>query len=62
MSDRKKIKYMKKIILIIGAIGSLLLAGCNQSNQGGTSDQYNSTNAHGSGGASHNGTNSNANP
>lgn len=53
---------MKKIILIIGAIGSLLLAGCNQSNQGGTSDQYNSTNAHGSGGASHNGTNSNANP
>lgn len=36
---------MKKLILILGAAVTLLLAGCNQSNQGGASDQYNSSNA-----------------
>lgn len=37
---------MKKIILVLSAVASLVVAGCNQSetNQGGTSDQYN-TNA-----------------
>lgn len=54
---------MKRIFLIIGAIATLLLTGCNQSNQGGASDQYNSSNAHGSStNANHGGTNSNANP
>lgn len=39
---------MKKLILVVGAVASLLLAGCNQggaNGQGGTSDQYNSNNA-----------------
>jgi len=33
---------MKKALLILGAAAMLLVAGCNQGNQGGTSDQYNS--------------------
>lgn len=31
---------MKKLILIVGAAAALVLAGCNQ---GGTSDQYNTS-------------------
>lgn len=54
---------MKRIILILGAIATLLLAGCNQSNQGGASDQYNASNARGSStNANQSGTNSNAHP
>ena len=54
---------MKKIIVILGAITTLLLAGCNQKNQGGTSDQYNSGNAHGSStNGNQSGTNSNTHP
>jgi hypothetical protein len=34
---------MKKLILILTAVASLLVAGCNQ---GGTSDQYNSNSGH----------------
>jgi hypothetical protein len=39
---------MKKVILVLGAAASLILAGCNK---GGTSDEYQTSNGVASGGS-----------